>query len=243
MVDGRRGRSGRRQDRRSAELGWVRGTAVRHRAGSGAAGKCADRGRAASGAHAAAHAGRVRRPGAPARRGLGAAHRDRVGSAALDDPLRAARQWQDDPGPHGSGAGRSGLRGGERGAGRPSGGARGARARAAQTSGGRDRDDLLPRRDPPLQQGPAGRSAAGGRGGPGDADRSDHGEPLLRGQQRAPVAHAGLRAAAASGRSDRGAAAPGTGRSASAASPIHRRYRTTRSSSSRCARAATPAPR
>ena len=34
---------------------------------------------------------RVRRPGAPARRGIGAAARDRGGPAALDDPLRPAR--------------------------------------------------------------------------------------------------------------------------------------------------------
>ena len=59
-------------------------------------------------------------------------------------------------------------------------------------------DDLLPRRDPPLQQGPAGRAAAGRRGGPGDADRGDDREPVLRGQLGAALAHAGLRAAARS---------------------------------------------
>ena len=37
-------------------------------------------------------------------------------------------------------------------------------ARAAERRRGRAGDDLLPRRDPPLQQGPAGRAAAGGRG-------------------------------------------------------------------------------
>ena len=51
-------------------------------------------------------------------------------------------------------------------------------------------DGLLPRRDPPLQQGPAGRAAARGRGGPGHAHRRDDGEPLLRGQLGAAVAHA-----------------------------------------------------
>ena len=39
---------------------------------------------------------RARRPGAPARRGLGAARRDRVGRAALGDPLRPAGHRQDD---------------------------------------------------------------------------------------------------------------------------------------------------
>ena len=54
--------------------------------------------------------------------------------------------------------------------------------------GDRQRDDLLPRRDPPLQQGPAGRAAAGGRGGAADADRRDHREPVLRGQLGAALA-------------------------------------------------------
>ena len=58
-------------------------------------------------------------------------------------------------------------------------------------------DDPLPRRDPPLQQGPAGRPPAGRRVRARNADRSDDGEPLLRGQLGAPLAHAGLRAPAA----------------------------------------------
>ena len=49
-------------------------------------------------APATALARRGRRPGAPARRGLGAAHRHRAGPAALDDPLRAAGLGQDDAG-------------------------------------------------------------------------------------------------------------------------------------------------
>ena len=94
-----------------------------------------------------------------------------------------------------------GALGGQRGARR---GARGDRAgdRAAARRPG---DDLLPRRDPPLQQGPAGRAAARGRGGPGHADRGDDGEPLLRGQLRAALARAGLRAAGAGLRRPRGA--------------------------------------
>ena len=64
----------------------------------------------------------------------------------------------------------------------------------------RPADDLLPRRDPPLQQGPAGRAAARGRGGAGDADRRDHREPLLRGQLGAALAQPDLRAARARAR-------------------------------------------
>ena len=61
-------------------------------------------------------------------------------------------------------------------------------------------DGLLPRRDPPLQQGPAGRAAARRRGGPRHAHRGDDREPVLRGQLGAAEPHAGLRAA----RADRG---------------------------------------
>ena len=52
-------------------------------------------------------------------------------------------------------------------------------------------DGPLHRRDPPLQQGPAGRAAAAGRGRHRHAHRRDHREPLLRGQLGA--ASAGLR--------------------------------------------------
>ena len=87
-------------------------------------------------------------------------------------------------------------------------GARGDRARPRAPRRGGRAHDLLPRRDPPLQQGPAGRAAARGRGGPGHADRRDDREPVLRGQLRAALARAGLRAARADRRGRRGAAAP-----------------------------------
>ena len=51
-------------------------------------------------------------------------------------------------------------------------------------------DGPLPRRDPSLQQGPAGRAAAARRGRHGHAHRGDDREPLLRGQRGAPVTHA-----------------------------------------------------
>ena len=52
----------------------------------------------------------------------------------------------------------------------------------------------VPRRDPSLQQGPAGRPAAPRRGRHGHAHRRDDREPLLRGQLGAPVADARLAA-------------------------------------------------
>ena len=61
----------------------------------------------------------------------------------------------------------------------------------------------LPRRDPPLQQGPAGRAAAPRRGRHGHPDRRDDGEPLLRGQRRPPVADARLASRAADRRRGR----------------------------------------
>ncbi len=107
--------------------------------------------------------------------------------------------------------------------------------------GGRAADHLLPRRDPPLQQGPAGRPAAGGRGRADHADRRDHREPVLRGQLGADLAHAPVRARGAGPRRRAGAARPG-GRARPLRRPragIARR----RSSSWPSAPAATPARR
>ena len=74
-----------------------------------------------------------------------------------------------------------------------------ARARERLGSDG-PAHDPLPRRDPPLQQGAAGRAAARGRGGPAHADRRDDREPVLRGELGAALADAGLRARVALGR-------------------------------------------
>ena len=54
--------------------------------------------------------------------------------------------------------------------------------------------DPLPRRDPPLQQGAAGCAPARRRVGAPHADRRDDREPVLRGQLRAHLANAGVRA-------------------------------------------------
>ena len=116
---------------------------------------------------------------------------------------------------------------------------RAAHRRDDGATGERGQTVLLPRRDPPLQQGPAGRTAAGGRGRPRHVDRSDHREPRVRGQRRAALAHARVCAAGVERRGDRrGAAArAGAGRRAT---PSRRRAR---SSSSPRAAAATRARR
>ena len=77
------------------------------------------------------------------------------------------------------------------------GGARRDRARAAPAPDERGAHDLLPRRDPSLQQGAAGHAAAGGRGRHRRAGGRHHREPLLRGELGAPVAVPDLRAALA----------------------------------------------
>ena len=91
----------------------------------------------------------------------------------------------------------------QRGAGRHQGDPRGhGRGRAAAP---RDRPphDRLHRRDPPLQQGAAGRVPAARRGRRHRADRRDDREPVVRGQRRAAVALEGVRAARADRRRGR----------------------------------------
>ena len=94
-----RGRRGRRPGRRGSTRARRRDTPWRwrsdcsmvseHRTGSPHAGPA--RGGAPRGAHAAARARRVRRPGAPARAGSALRTAIEAGAAALDDPLRPAR--------------------------------------------------------------------------------------------------------------------------------------------------------
>jgi hypothetical protein len=139
------------------------------------------------------HARRRRGPGPPAARGLGPARGDRARPPALDDPARAARDGQDHARAPRGGERERDVRGGLGGGGRACGGACGDGARAPPAG----RDGLLPRRDPPLQQGPAGCAAARRRGGARDADRRHDGEPELRGQRRAALAVRALRAARA----------------------------------------------
>ena len=120
--------------------------------------------------------------------GLGAAHGDRGGAAALDDPVRAAGQRQDHARPDRRRPCRRGVRGGERRERRPRRGAGGDRAGRSAGGPPAAAHDLLPRRDPPLQQGTAGHAAARGRGGARGADRRHDREPVLRGQLGAALA-------------------------------------------------------
>ena len=182
---------------RPGHTGLGDGAAVRHGPDASSPNRRAAGRGAPGGPDAPALAGRAGRPGAPARRGVGAARRDRDRRAPLGDPLRAAGLREDHPGEdhrHRVPRGLRGGLGGERGAGRGPGG---DRAGGGAPPGRGRADDLLPRRDPPLQQGPAGRAAAGGRGGAGDADRGDDREPLLRGQLGAALTLPDLRAARA----------------------------------------------
>ena len=135
------------------------------------------------------HARRVRRPAAGARRAVGAAARDRGGPASARRSSTGRRGAARRRSPGSSPAhDRRRLRGALGGLGDGHGRARGARARARAARRRRAADDPLPRRDPPLQQGAAGRAAAGGRGGARDADRRDDREPVLRGQLGAALA-------------------------------------------------------
>ena len=181
------------------------GTAVR-RAAAEPRGRGAAARRAARRADAPAHARRLRRAGAPARARLGAADRDRVRAAALDGPVRPAGHRQDDARAHDRRARRRRVRGALRRQRGPPRGARGDRTGEGAPSL-RPADDLLPRRDPPLQQGAAGRAAARRRGGTRDARRRHDREPVLRGQLGAAQPRAGVRAARAERRRRRGPAA------------------------------------
>ena len=201
------------------------------------------RGRRAAGhPHAPADARRARRPGAAAGAGLGAAPRDRGGPPALDDPARAARQsarrrWRgSSPTPPDAAfeeesavqAGRAEVRA--------------VIERARERLRSRPPDRVLPRRDPPLQQGPAGRAAAGGRGRADHADRRHHREPVLRGQLGPDLAHPSLRARGAGAR--RRSACCSIARSAAGHCGAAGRTSTRRrSSSSPSAPAATPGRR
>ena len=77
------------------------------------------------------------------------------------------------------------------------------RARGRGPPGDGTRNDPVRRRDPPLQQGAAGRVPSARGGGNDHADRRDDGEPELRDQRRAAVAGARVRAAAALARGRR----------------------------------------
>ena len=127
-------------------------------------------------------------PAAARRRGRCPAPRDRGGPRLLVDLLRAAGHRQDDARAHHRGEHAVGLRGAVRGLvgqGRRAGRDR-PRARAPRRAG--PAHGALHRRDPPLQQGAAGRAPAGRRVRARDADRRDDREPVPLGHRRARLA-------------------------------------------------------
>ena len=201
--------------------------------------RCRRRAAAASGAARrpapAADDRRRRRSGPPARSGqavapTGGDRHDVVGPA-----LGSAGHRQDDAGPRRRRHDGEGVRAAVGGHGGRQGRPRGDRARPPTSRRARSRHDPVPRRDPPLQQGAAGRLAAGRRGRHADADRGDDGEPVLRGQ---PAAAQPLDAVPPRAARPRQPAHP---RPARPATPCRRRRPTRRSSCSSSGRAATAA--
>ena len=158
---------------------------------------------AAPAANSAPIARRARRSTARARRGLRAPARDRGRSPTLDDPLRPTRCRQDHARAHRGRDHRRSVRGALRRFGarrrRPGRAPAGTRPARSQC----DPDDPVSRRDPPLQQGPAGCAPTRRRERPADADRRDDREPVLRGQRRPALTLRRGRAGASIGRRDR----------------------------------------
>ncbi len=147
---------------------------------------------------------------APGRRARAAASRDRPRPPLVAPAVGSARNRQDQPRAPAGGGDRSRVQQHVRGHVRRRRGSRDDRRGPGAAQPARDPHDPLPRRDPSLQQGPAGRAAAARRGRDRHAHRRDHGEPLLRGQRRAPLPDARLapRAAGRRGRRDRRPAGP-----------------------------------
>src|SRR4029453_8255020 len=113
--------------------------------------------RAARASDAPTAARGLRRTGADPRRAGGAPAPERRGPGRLADPLRAAREREDNARARDREHDRRVLRGALCRVGDRVPGARGDRRRARTARGARAADDPLPRRDPPLQQGAAGR--------------------------------------------------------------------------------------
>ena len=172
--------------------------------------------RPARGADASAHHRRARRPAAAACRRLPAASPHRGRPVDVAAAVGAARDGQDHDRRHRQPADAPALRRGVRGRGRRQGGPRRHRRRPGRAGPQRPGDRALRRRGAPLHQGTAGRPAAG-RGEPlGDADRRDHREPVLLGDQPAALAQPAAAPAVADRRRRRRGHRPGAGRRARA---------------------------
>ena len=130
----------------------------------------------------------VRGPGAPRRRARAAATLGGSRPPVVDPAVGPARNGQDVTRAAARGGGRGGVPdalGGDVGRRR---GALDDRGVAGTSRPQRHPLGAVHRRDPPLQQGAAGRAAAPRRGRHGHAHRRDDREPLLRGELGAPLA-------------------------------------------------------
>ena len=134
----------------------------------------------------------------------------RAGPADQRDLLGPARHRQDHAGAGGRRQHQTGLRTDERRQCRDQGCARRDRAGPPANRRARQGHDPVPRRDPPVQQGAAGRTAARRRGRHVDDDRRDHREPVLRSQPAVAQPQHAVPSGAARPRRDRD---PGAARS------------------------------
>ena len=202
------------------------------------------RGRAARRADASADPRRVRGPGASPRPGAPPPRRHRVGRPPLDDPLGTARHREDDARLPARRARQGSLHAVLRRAHRGEGGPRPRRRGRGAPRRPRPAHDPLRGRDPPLQQGAAGRVPPARRAGHGDPHRRDDREPVVRGDLGAALALPGLRARAPGRGGPRDDRAPRGDRPRARAGPPRPRRRTrTRWRPSSGCRRATRAPR
>ena len=143
---------------------------------------------------APARSRRILRAGTSSRQGEGAAPHHRKRPSGLHDLLGSARRGENDARPHhraeDEGEVHRLFRRDERHQRNKTGDERGGKRTQV-----RRKDHPLRRRDPPLQQGAAGRLSALCRKGQHHPHRRDDGEPLLRSQRGTPFALQGVRLA------------------------------------------------
>ena len=193
--------------------------------------------------HAASHPRRAAGPGRGSRAGPAPPPCPRGRPAPVPDPLGPARLRQDHPRPRHPPPDPRPLRGDERRALGGEGAARGAARGRGAAAPRRAPHGRVHRRDPPLQQGPAGRAPRPRRVGRHRPHRGHHREPLVRGERGPPVplADRGAEAAVRGDPASSCCGAPSPTRSAASAASGPR-WRTTPSSSWPRRATATRAP-
>ena len=154
-------------------------------------------------AHAARNLRRVRRPAGHPRARQAAARGDRARSPSLDHPVGASRHRQNNAREIDCEGHTRAIRRFQRCARGHQGNQGGHGGRRALAAADESPDDRLRRRDPQVQQIPAGCVPSAGRGRRHRPHRRDDGEPVVRSERCAPVALEGLHAARLEGRRDR----------------------------------------